>query len=136
MILFFNESVSFHDIQYDNIIDHEMNFSTNIFHENEDFCLKDDLFELIKSEQIIDKNKNNNQIYITAKTEFQKKTVNCLGDPPDYFSLNKIKELLNRKLPNELSKKLDQNIFTDNNIEIVESNISDQKLLGKKKKKN
>ena len=56
MILFFNESVSFHDIQYDNIIAHEMNFSTNIFHENEDFCLndifnkEDKLFELLKTE--------------------------------------------------------------------------------------
>ena len=49
--------------------------------------------------------------------------------------MNKIKELLNSKLPNELSKELDQNIFTENNIEKVESNISDQNLLGKKKKK-
>ena len=142
MILSFNESVSFHDIKYDNFIDHEMNFSTNIFHENEDFCLndifnnEDKLFELIKTEQILDKTKFSNQIDFSAITESHKKKFNFVGVPPKYFSLNKIKELLDGKLPSELSKELDQNIFTDNNIDIVESNISDQKLLGKKKKKN
>lgn len=49
--------------------------------------------------------------------------------------MNKIKELLNNKLPNELSKELNKNIFTDNNIEKIEANIIDQKLLGKKRKK-
>ena len=55
MILSFDESVSLHDIKYDNFIDYEMNFSTNIFDENEDFCLKDifnnedKLFEQIKT---------------------------------------------------------------------------------------
>ena len=141
MILSFNESVSFQDLKYDNLIDHEMNFSTNIFHENEDLCLndifnnEDKLFELLKTEQIIDKIKSINQIDIATISESQKKTVNYLGDPPDYFSLDKIKELLNSKLPNELSKELAQNIFTEDNIEKVESNINDQKLLGKKKKK-
>ena len=141
MILSFNESVSFQDLKYDHLIDHEMNFSTNIFHENEDLCLndifnnEDKLFELLKTEQIIDKIKSINQIDIATISESQKKTVNYLGDPPDYFSLDKIKELLNSKLPNELSKELAQNIFTEDNIEKVESNINDQKLLGKKKKK-
>ena len=141
MILSFDESVSLHDLKYDNFIDHEMNFSTNIFHENEDFCLKDIFnnedkhFELTKTEQIIDKIKFSNQIDFAAITESHKKKFNFVGDPPDYFSLNKIKELLNNKLSNELSKELYQNIFTEDNIKKVEYNISDQKLLGKKKKK-
>ena len=53
----------------------------------------------------------------------------------EYFNLSKIKELLNSKLPNEINKELNQNVFLEQNIQQIESEIDDRVLLGNKRRK-
>ena len=51
------------------------------------------------------------------------------------MSLIQIKELLTEKLPPDIMEEFNQKIFNEHNILKVESDIEDQVLLGKKRKK-
>ena len=55
--------------------------------------------------------------------------------PPDYFSLRKIKDLLEEKLPPDTFKELNDAIFQEENILEVETSINNPIFLGQKRKK-
>ena len=55
--------------------------------------------------------------------------------PPDYFSLRKIKDLLNEKLPPDAFRELNDNILQDEKILEVEASINNPIFLGQKKKR-
>ena len=54
---------------------------------------------------------------------------------PEYFALNKIKELIYSKLTSKIIKEFEQKIFMENNIQKIESEKDIQVLIGKKRKK-
>jgi hypothetical protein len=77
--------------------------------------------------------------YLPKSEEITKQESNKEKDEvkeiPEYFTLSKIKELLNSKLPPEIDKELNQKVFLEQNIQQIESEIDDQVLLGNKRRK-
>ena len=78
--------------------------------------------EYLHKPERIDKQESNNE-------------KNKVQEIPEYFTLSKIKDLMNTKLSHEIIKELNQKIFLEKNLQKVESEIDDQVLLGKKRRK-
>ena len=132
-----------------NISNNEEGRDFNIFNPNDLFSdevsLLSTLFrqkeesvnDLLKTNHRINGIKNFQNIENINRQELseEKNKNNNKEIPPGYFSLNKIKELLTDKLPKEILEEFNKKIFNENKILKVESDIDDQVLLGKKRKK-
>ena len=120
-------------------IESGMDFTLRDSYNNENYELEDFIFD--KQESLMDlfKTKSFNDLYNKRETlnkqQAEKEKYSDEEITPEYFSLKKIKDLIIQKSPLETFKELDDTILLDTNLENVESNINDQILLGKKRKK-
>ena len=62
---------------------------------------------------------------ITKEKSNKEKDKDEAKEIPEYFTLSKIKELLNSKLPPEIDKDLNQKVFLEQNIQQIESEIDE-----------
>ena len=144
MLVQLNQNLS--DIFKNNDFVDESDFTITDFHDEESFFLEkisfyknDSLFDLMRTKFINNENKiiNNNKINIPNKIiETNVKGFKNEQDiTQNYYNLSEIKNLFLKKLPASIKEELDKNMFTEQNFEIVESNLSEPKLIGRKRKK-
>lgn len=124
----------------------ESDFTITDFHDEESFTPEkislykhDSLFDLMKAKFITnDKNiiNNNSENHQNKINETKVKDYKHERDvTQNYYNLNEINNLFLKKLSSNTKEELDKNMFTEQNFEIVESNLSEPKLIGRKRKK-
>ena len=143
MIIPLDENIS--DIFKNNIdeVGIDFNLSRELYKE-EDSLLTDlfphkeeSLFDLFRTKSFT---KEAEFIYnianvIKQETKKEKEQDNIKKIPPEYFTLNKIKELIYPQFTTKITKELEQKIFVETNVLKVESEKDVQVLIGKKRKR-
>ena len=125
-----------------NDIEARMVFSLSELNKDDDAILEDifpqkeeslyDLFKTIPFKSEFECLRMSEKI---TKQESNKEDKDEVKEIPEYFALSKIKEVLNSKLSPEIIKELNQKVLLEKNIQQVESEMDDQVLLGKKRRK-
>jgi len=144
MLVQLNQNLS--DIFKNNDFVEESDFTITDFHDEESFILEkislyknDSLFDLMKTKFLTNENKiinNNRGNYQSKIIEIKPKEYKLEGEiSPKYYNLCEINNLFLNKLSANTKEELNKNMFTDQNFEIVESNLSEPKLIGRKRKK-
>ena len=144
MLVQLNQNLS--DLFKNNDFVDESDFTITDFHDEESFFLdkisfykNDSLFDLMKTKFISNENKiiNINKVNIPNKIiETNVKGYKLERDlSKDYYNLLEINNLFLKKLSDDIKKELNINMFTEQNFEIVESNLTEPKLIGRKRKK-
>lgn len=127
----------------------ESDFTITDFHNEESFILEkiclykhNSLFDLMQTKfitnnnKVIDNNKENHQNKIIETNPKEYKFEGEISQK--YYTLNEINKINNlflKKLSSNTKDALNKNMFTEQNFEIVESNLSEPKLIGRKRKK-
>ena len=137
MTLSFNQNFS--DFFSHDRIESGMDFALRDLYNNEEYQLNEqDVFFSNKEESLLElfKTKSFSDFYESLnKQSTKKENNNCKEISPEYFSLNKIKEIIIENSPPDKYKEFDKKLFLETNLINIESNLKDQVLLGKKRKK-
>ena len=144
MLVQLNQNLS--DIFKNNDFVEESDFTITDFHDEESFILEkislyknDSLLDLMKTKFLTNENKiinNNRENYQSKIIVTKSKEYKLEGEiSPKYYNLCEINNLFLNKLSANTKEELNKNMFTEQNFEIVESNLSEPKLIGRKRKK-